>query len=157
MHTPDIEIITADLSQIDVIQPLWEALLEYNSALHRGCLGYELHSSWDHKKDELRKRWKEGPVKFDIVKADDEVVGYCLSAVNEALQGEIVSVYLLEECRRKGIGTRLLSDHLKWLRENNAEHIFLYVHPCNSNAIQFYWSFGFFSNSPLMETCVATE
>ena len=157
MHIPDIEIIAGELSKIDVIRPLWEDLLAYNSALHRGCYGYLLHKSWVEKKEEFKKRSEEGFVKFDLVKAADSIVGYCISTMSKALEGEIVSLYLRQKFRRNGIGTRLVSDHLQWLRANNAKHIYLYVHPCNVDAIQFHWTFGFFSNSPLMELCAREE
>ncbi len=92
-------------------------------------------------------------MKFDVVKVNDEIAGYCVSSVNKHLQGEIVSLFVLPEFRGQGVGTCLMDAHVRWLRCRGARSIFLHAHPCNTFAIRFYWKFNFFSNSPLMELC----
>lgn len=148
-----IKITPANISEIGRIRHLWEQLHEYNKSLHLRYFGYELKEKWDHKQQEFLKRIGESRIKFDIVQTDTQIVGYCISSITGALEGEIVSIYIIPEYRNHGIGKRLMDEHIKWLKNNDAKSIFLYVHPCNIDAIRFYWRYNFFSNSPLMEMC----
>ncbi len=146
-----MDIVATDMADIDIIGPLWEELNEHNSALHKKYFGRELSEKWSHKSRELIRRAAECSMKFDVVKINDNVVGYCISGINKHCQGEIVSLYIRPEFRSTGAGTRLLTEHIRWLKENNVTTIYLYVHPCNIDAIRFYWRFDFFSTGPLME------
>ena len=146
-----MKIIKTEISKIDKIRPLWEELNEYIESLHRKYFRETLGITWK----QFRNRAITGKAKFDIIKDNKKIVGYCISIINKLLEGEIVSIYILPEFRSKGIGTHLIKEHLKWLKENKVKSIFLYVHPCNIDAIRLYWRFNFFSNSPLMEVCTA--
>ncbi|MBI5572142.1 MAG: GNAT family N-acetyltransferase [Desulfomonile tiedjei] len=148
-----MDLIATDIADIGIIEPLWQKLHEHNSALHKKYFGRELKETWTRKNREFVARAQECRTKFHVVKSDDWVVGYCVSAINKYGQGEIVSIYVLPEFRGKGIGTRLMDEHLRWLRENQVTSIFLFVHPCNIDAIRFYWRFSFFASGPLMELC----
>lgn len=148
-----MNIVATEVADIGIIGPLWEKLHEHNNALHKRYFGRELSEKWDHKSRELIKKAREYRIKFDVVKFGAEIVGFCISGIDKHLQGEIVSIYVLPEFRGKGVGTELLNEHLGWLKQNKAASIFLYVHPCNIEAIRFYWRFGFFSSGPLMELC----
>ncbi len=148
-----MNVIASDLSDIDVIQPLWEKLDQYNKSLHRRFFGKELRGKWDHTVQDLQKRSDQCQMKFDVVKINGKLVGYCISSINRYFYGEIVSIYVLPEFRSRGIGACLMNEHIKWLRGWKAKSIFLYVHPCNIKAIQFYWRFNFFAAGPLMELC----
>ncbi len=108
---------------------------------------------WPHKIQEFEKRAAECRMKFDVVKVKDDIAGYCVSSINRHLQGEIVSLFVLPEFRGQGVGTCLLDEHMRWLHTHNVRSIFLYVHPCKTLSIRFYWKFKLFSNSPLMELC----
>jgi diamine N-acetyltransferase len=148
-----MNIIEVDIAELDMIRFLWEELNEYNNSLHRKCFGERLRRDWAHECQELQKRAQELAVRFHVAKLDEELVGYCLSSINKDLEGEIISLFVRPGFRGKGIGTLLVNEHMRSFRENKARSIFLYVHPCNCDAIRFYWKFNFFSNSPLMELC----
>ena len=144
-------IVAADIADIDLISPLWEQLNEHNKAAHKKCFGEDLRETWEDKKRELRKRSEQCQFKFDYARSNDTVVGYCISSINMRKEGEIISLFVLPEFRRGGVGSSLMRTHILWLRESGAKSVFLYVHPCNIDAIRFYWRFHFFSSSPLME------
>ena len=150
-----MNIIAVDISEVDIICHLWEELNDYNNGLHQKYFGHELGERGEHKRQEFRSKAGEGLIKFDIVKIGDKIVGYCISSLNTLLSGEIKSIYILPKFRNRGIGTALVNEHITWLKENRSQSVFLYVHPCNTDAIRFYWKFNFFSNSPLMEICEA--
>jgi diamine N-acetyltransferase len=146
-----MDIVATDIADIDLIGALWEELNEHNNALHKKYFGEALSEKWIHKSRELIRRAAECRTKFDVVKIDDDIVGYCISGINKYSQGEIVSLYIRPGFRSTGAGTRLLTEHIRWLKENNVITIYLYVHPCNIDAIRFYWRFNFFATGPVME------
>jgi diamine N-acetyltransferase len=148
------EIIASDITRLELIRPLWEQLNDLNKALHSKYFGEELHHTWEDKDLELRRRSEQSLLKFDLAKIRDAIIGYCISTINERAQGEIVSLFVGADYRGRGVGGCLMSEHVKWLRAHNVKSLFLYVHPCNVDAIRFYWRFRFFSSSPLMEQCV---
>jgi diamine N-acetyltransferase len=152
-----MEIVETDISQIHVISHLWEKLNEYNNGLHRNCFGERLAADWEGKSQEFKRRADQCRMKFNVARIDEDIVGYCVSSINDRGEAEIISLFVLSDSRSKGIGTALMNEHWKWFQENNATGIFLYVHPCNTTAIRFYWKFGFFSNSPTMEVCKTRE
>lgn len=148
-----MDIVATDIADIDIIESLWEELNEHNNALHRKHFGRELSEKWNHKSKEFVRKAAECRMKLDVAKIDDDIVGYCISGINKHSQGEIVSIYVRPEFRSTGAGTRLLNEHIRWLKENNVTTIYLFVHPCNIDAIRFYWKFNFFFTGPLMELC----
>ena len=148
-----MNIIETDIAELHRIRFLWEELNEYNNSLHRKCFGEKLPKDWAHESQDLIKRAQECRIRFHLARVNKEIVGYCLSSINNDLQGEIISLFVCPEFRDKGIETCLANKHMKWFCENNVRSIFLYVHPCNCDAIRFYWKFNFFSHSPLMELC----
>jgi ribosomal protein S18 acetylase RimI-like enzyme len=150
---PEIVFEAADQSRLALIRHLWEELNRLNSELHRKYFGWKLRENWHHKHQEFKKRFETLFVKFDLAKSGGTIVAYCISSVNASLEGEIISIYTRPDFRGRGIGKKLVTDHLAWMRAHHAKYIFVYVHPCNTGAIRFYWQFNFFSNSPLMEIC----
>jgi ribosomal protein S18 acetylase RimI-like enzyme len=149
----NVDIVATDVDDIELIRPLWEQLNEHNRALHKGCFGEGLHRTWVEFLEQLTQRSHECGIRFDVVRSHQALVGYCLSSINTRSEGEIVSLFVLPEFRGRGIGYSLMRQHIEWFRENCVKSMYLYVHPCNVDAIRFYWRFRFFSSSPLMELC----
>jgi ribosomal protein S18 acetylase RimI-like enzyme len=149
----NLEILATEVSDIDIIRPLWEQLNGLNRSLHKRCFGDVIHQTWADFLCDFKRRSDQCDLKLNIARMDQALVGYCISSINRRFEGEIVSLFVLPEFRGHGVGTDLMREHLTWLRELRVKSVFLYVHPCNTAAIRFYWRFHFFSSSPLMEVC----
>ena len=70
-----------------------------------------------------------------------ELVGYCVASEHGSL-GHLISIGVLGEYRRRGIGTILLRTLLTRLKPSVNE-LWLEVHIENEGAIRFYERFGF--------------
>jgi hypothetical protein len=82
---------------------------------------------------ELGERWEHKRQEFRS-KAGEGLIKFDIVKIGDKIVGYCIS----------SLNT-LLSGEIKSI----------YVHPCNTDAIRFYWKFNFFSNSSLMEICEA--
>ncbi len=95
----------------------------------------------------------ELPETFLVAEKDGTLVGYImcrseygLSTLHKfglARKGHIVSIAVLEEYRRKGLGLGLVEEALKALKNKNCSEVFLEVRVSNSDAIGLYEKLGF--------------
>ncbi len=97
------------------------------------------------------EKWGEA---FYVAVVGSEVVGYVMSRVEHGIsvfnsfklvrKGHIVSIAVLPEHRRKGIGTALMKAALKSLRETyGCDEVYLEVRVSNIPAIRMYERLGF--------------
>ncbi|MEM3700835.1 MAG: ribosomal protein S18-alanine N-acetyltransferase [Candidatus Bathyarchaeia archaeon] len=99
---------------------------------------------------ELHQRF---PETFIVAEEDGEVVGYIMCRIEFGLsnfgfsgllrKGHIVSVAVLQQYRRKGIGKALVAQALENMRIYNAKQCFLEVRVTNTPAIELYKKLGF--------------
>jgi ribosomal-protein-alanine N-acetyltransferase len=88
------------------------------------------------------------PETFIIAEENGKVVGYIMCRVELGLsnfgfggvikKGHIVSVAVLSQYRRKGIGQALITDAMEGMRLYNAKQCFLEVRVTNTPAIDLY-------------------
>ena len=71
------------------------------------------------------------------------LIGYCISSISRTGVGEIDSLCIEPHVRKQGVGTVFVEAALTWFAEQGCEHIKLWVHPANTEAVAFYWRFGF--------------
>ncbi|MDG5816238.1 GNAT family N-acetyltransferase [Chitinispirillales bacterium ANBcel5] len=73
---------------------------------------------------------------------ESEIIGYCIASADKN-KGEIDSLYIKEQFRNHGLGAKLMSTALSWLRELPLSSIQVYVAEGNEEALGFYRKFGF--------------
>jgi len=93
------------------------------------------------------------PETFIVAEENGEVVGYIMCRIEVGLsnfgfsglikKGHIVSVAVLPQCRRKGIGKALITKAMDGMRLYNAKQCFLEVRMTNDVAINLYKKLGF--------------
>jgi ribosomal-protein-alanine N-acetyltransferase len=93
------------------------------------------------------------PETFIVAEENGEVVGYIMCRVELGLsnfgfggiikKGHVVSVAVLPQYRRKGIGEALITEALKGMRLYNAKQCFLEVRVTNAPAVDLYKKLGF--------------
>ncbi|MEM3696498.1 MAG: ribosomal protein S18-alanine N-acetyltransferase [Candidatus Bathyarchaeia archaeon] len=93
------------------------------------------------------------PETFIVAEENGEVVGYIMCRIELGLsnfgfsgllkKGHIVSVAVLHQYRRKGIGKALVAQALENMRIYNAKQCFLEVRVTNTPAIELYKKLGF--------------
>ena len=91
---------------------------------------------------------------FLVAKVGDEIVGYIMCRVEKEIKldipikikkvGHIVSIAVKPQYRRMGIGTSLMLNAMKSLRNiYNVSYVYLEVRVSNTPAIKFYEKLGF--------------
>ena len=93
------------------------------------------------------------PETFIVAEEDGEVVGYIMCRIELGLsslgfggvmkKGHIVSVAVLPEYRRKGVGQALVTKAMEGMKLYNAKQCFLEVRATNTAAIDLYKKLGF--------------
>jgi len=99
---------------------------------------------------ELYQRYPETSI---VAEENGEVVGYIICRVELGLsnfgfggvikKGHIVSVAVLPEFRRRGIGEALIAEAMEGMRVYNAKQCFLEVRVSNIPAVNLYRKLGF--------------
>ena len=93
------------------------------------------------------------PETFIVAEENGEVAGYIMCRVELGLsnfgfsgvikKGHIVSVAVLPQYRRKGIGQALITEAMEGMRLHNAKQCFLEVRTTNTPAVDLYKKLGF--------------
>lgn len=97
--------------------------------------------------------YRRFPKAFLVAIADGKVAGYVMCRVETGFsefggfgvvrKGHVVSLAVLPEFRRKGVGRALLSAALEGVLEYKAKECYLEVRVSNEAAIRLYEGFGF--------------
>jgi len=121
--------------------------LERITYINRTCLP-ENYS--DYFFVDLHRRF---PETFIVAEENGEVVGYIMCRIETGLsssifrglikKGHIVSVAVMQEYRRKGIGEALVAKAMENMRLYKAKHCFLEVRVANTAAVDLYKKLGF--------------
>lgn len=74
---------------------------------------------------------------------EEKIIAYCMSIVGKTNSGEIATLYVDEEYRRRGIGHHLLKRHFRWFQENDIDDVCVEVLYNNVSAINLYEDIGF--------------
>lgn len=78
-----------------------------------------------------------------------KMIGYCDGWFGKTKQytfdkiGYVSDCFVLERYRRKGVGSRLLKELLKWLKEKNVKHVKMDVYLKNKDAYKLWKFMGF--------------
>jgi ribosomal protein S18 acetylase RimI-like enzyme len=91
---------------------------------------------------------------------DDAIIGYIAGCILKwknptrtiSGQAELENMYVVRQYRRKGIGTSLVKEFIKWVKSKKIKNIRMGVYAANQQAKGFYKSLGFKDRMSLMET-----
>lgn len=97
--------------------------------------------------------FRRHPETFVVAEEEGKIAGYIMCRVEVGLssiglsglvkKGHVVSVAILPEHRRKGIGEALVTQAMEGMRKYNAKQCFLEVRVTNQEAISLYKKLGF--------------
>lgn len=147
-----IEIFDIHFDKIEVIKNLWENnrkyhedSSEYFSEAYRSIYFEERIGNF--------RAFDKDLLKITVANDNDEYIGYCISTIVEG-KGEVESLHVDESKRGIGIGKKLVSAHLKWMKENNCKVIGVTVSQENESTISFYKKLGFYPNTLYMQQVI---
>ncbi|MGQ9721422.1 MAG: GNAT family N-acetyltransferase [Candidatus Jordarchaeum sp.] len=98
---------------------------------------------------------KKYPRSFIVAEKDGEIAGYMMNRIEKGLpgvfntkfhrvtKGHVVSIAVLPEHRKRGLGKRLMLEGMKAMKDYGAEEFVLEVRITNEAALAMYKSLGF--------------
>lgn len=149
---PSVDIRRIEASELDLIEPLWNALREHHSSVTP-----DLGAPRSRRESWLRRRrqyeaWLAEPEAFILLaERQGASVGYAMVCVREGSPtwpmseraGELETLSVLPEERGSGTGTALLEAVRKELGARGVTEVSLLAITTNSDAIRFYERHGF--------------
>jgi ribosomal protein S18 acetylase RimI-like enzyme len=149
---PSVEIRRIGVRELDLIEPLWNALREHHSSL-TSDLGEprSRDESWRRRRCQYEE-WLVDPEAFVLLaERGGAQVGYAMVHVREGSPtwplseraGEIETLSVLPSERGCGTGTALLEAVRRELGAHGVTELSLHAMPANLNAIRFYERHGF--------------
>ncbi|OOM74117.1 GNAT family N-acetyltransferase [Clostridium sp. BL-8] len=141
----NINIIEKDISEINMIKPLWEKLnlIHLNKSVYFKAK-YKTFT-FEERMKSIYEKAQKGSIKLEVLldTAKDEYIGYCLCSIEDTF-GEIESIFIEEQYRKLGLGDKLMNNALKWFESNGIVKIEINVVYANDEALPFYNKHGFF-------------
>lgn len=142
MDTIHIDVI--DVRKIGVIKPLWEELNRHHTAKSPYFVDFFRKLTFEKRAG----RMKNAEMKIRVTVARDiagnRIVGYCIATINDSDEGEIDSIYIEPEYRRRRIGDRLMKNACDWMDAEGVVVRTMAVIFGNDEVYGFYMRHGFF-------------
>lgn len=158
MSSPGTEIrlrFADTVEQLDVLEPLWNALQEHHSRITPNLGGSapkrELAEAWRKRRGKY-ERWLEDPETFFVVaEVEERPVGYAFVTVGPGYASwrtgdrlaELETLSVLPEHRGAGVGATLLGAVWERLRERDVEDMAITTTKTNVDSHRFYERHGF--------------
>jgi len=149
----DIEYSSTDISEIELVRPLWIKLNDHHHAHARAFRSQYEQWTFDDRKAQFEKIAAAGSLRVDLA-LDPETgryIGYCVSSLSQEKAGEIESIFVEKDYRSRGIGSALVTRALAWLDENGSIRNRVPVADGNEEALEFYRRFGFYPRMTVLE------
>ncbi len=147
-----IEYIEKGKKDLDIIAPLWKKLIEHHKARSQYFKAHFNRMTWDARKKELLEKCANGMMRVDLAKDSKvgELIGYCVSTINEKKQGEIESIYIEAEYRRAGIGDKFMKRALSWMDGQTVSRKVIAVAAGNEEVFGFYAKYRFYPRASIL-------
>lgn len=140
-----------DKEDILLLRPLWEALFRHHGeiALHLGPMRTP-DEAWRRRLKVYEETLKKPDSFIFVAKDGEKIVGYALCDVIDGSSswetgdkmGELLTLSVLPEYRRKGVGKMLTEKAFSQFRQMGIDDIELEVVATNHDAIRFYERMG---------------
>jgi ribosomal protein S18 acetylase RimI-like enzyme len=151
-----ITIRKATISDLEAILALNKKLFEYEAGITE-----EFNQEWTYSeagKAFFKERLENENAFALIAQEDNKIAGYMLVFIrNTAFRkrnplAEIEHIFIEEEMREKGVGTMLMEETKKILRDKKVPRLKVQSLSSNINAVNFYKDMGFNEFLSILET-----
>lgn len=140
----DSEIIlkTGDESCLSDIRELWEELNQLHLEKSPDFKPHYRALTFQSRRESLLAKAEKGKLSTIIAYHNEMRIGYCVSSIVDDA-GEIDSIYVKADYRKRLVGTMLMESSLNWLEENGVTSISVAVSVGNEEVFGFYAKYGF--------------
>lgn len=151
-----IKYTETDHTALELVKPLWEQLRDHHASISNYFSEQILQNTFEQRSRDLLAKAEQGDL--HIILANDEIseklIGYCISSISKGSQGEIDSIFILENYRSNGVGDALMRQTLDWFKKHNVDNISISVLFGNENTLQFYNKYGFYPRYYLLKSTI---
>lgn len=150
--TDDLRVRPLSTEQVDLLEPLWRALLDRIRVPHNIVPIVAHDDSWPMRKAEYEELLSGGDSFGLVALKGDEPIGYAMVRVEEGPDAvwvtgeryvELTSLSVAPGDRNRGIGTRLLDEVERRLTALDVDGLVIGVDAVNEGALRFYKRRGF--------------
>ncbi len=142
-----MKIIELPKTDIDKIKHLWELL---NRTYLKNSNYWKNHFSKQTFEKRFGKLLKAEHVYILVAINKNEIVAYSFASIKKSI-GEINSIFVKNEYRKKEIGKKLVSQAIEWMKKQNVSQVVVSVAEGNENVFPFYERLGFKKNMTMLK------
>lgn len=142
----DIRFLEGGAALLDEIAPLWKKLTLHHSGISTYFSREFEYIKWQERRADLLEKARLGKLYIVLAKIAPRglYVGYCVGAINPKGHAEIESLFVEDEFRGKGIGSRLVELVIVWFDREKAKSVMVNVAVGNEDAFEFYRQWRFY-------------
>lgn len=135
-----------EVNDVNIIQPLWEALNRYQTTHSKNFAEYYRQLKFDS----IRDRFIEKNYRLEVIYQEETPLGFILGYIEDG-RGVIEGLYLYDDLRGQGLGTYITERMILWFKVNQVEKIELEILSGSEELMHFYKKFHFKVRSYTME------
>src|SRR3989344_7750335 len=112
----------------------------------------DLNNSKKYRLKEFRKAISSSKEKILVCEDNKKIIGFGDAVLSNNKRGaEIALVYLRGEYRKKGLGSEIVKNLLKWLKHNKENKVGVTMDITNKASINLHKKFGFMETAIIMQ------
>ena len=144
MSDPDtsVNILAGGAELLDRVGPLWVQLGQHHAAMSPRWRADLQAVQFDDRRERLLRKSTGGMLVLLAV-TDHVDVGYCICTLDAEREAEVDSLFVIESCRRRGLGGMMIQRAMQWFADRPTRRITLSVMTDNSDAVRLYERHGF--------------
>ncbi len=154
----ETEFICGGIELIDRIKEMWYQLNLHACKRSPFFSEHFAERTFQLRKEELVSKAKSCRLRIEI--ARDMVatrdLGFCASSLDYFGNGEIESLFVDDEARRRGVGDLLMRRTLEWMRDQGARSTAVFTVYGDESIFSFYARYGFRPKMVMLETVLET-
>lgn len=128
---------------LDRIGALWEELNILHCEKSPHFKDFYANYTFQARKDALLSTAQKGQLCVVLACNGDFAVGYCVASVVDDV-GEIDSIFVSGDYRKRGIASNLMDQALNWLKQSKPKRMVIKVSAGNEEVYGFYAKYGFY-------------
>lgn len=147
----DLSLLSGGAELLDDIEPLWLMLRQHHADMAPIWRAGLNNGTFADRKAGLIRKSDGGALLVVLAVRHGEPCGYCVCTVNKDGEGEVDSLFVAPDVRRRGIGDALMTRAMPWLAQHVRDGtIIIDILSCNDAALRFYERYGFHSRTVRM-------
>lgn len=151
---PDLEFVSGGAELIDEIEDMWHSLNLHASKRSPFFSEQFAERTFQLRKDELLSKAKACRMRIVIARdpAKAKYLGFCACSIDNLGNGEIESLFVDDEARRRGVGDALMRQTLDWMRDQGARGTVVFTVYGDESIFSFYARYGFRPKMVMLES-----